>query len=86
MNQTNVLALISGLRLAIGFPIAHLNRRPVKGEWRVDERTTFMEYLCNERDYGGSEDSSGIVDGMPFLGYIFLLVKKIVKTNKHTSK
>ena len=20
-----------------------------KGEWRVDERTTFMEYLCNKR-------------------------------------
>ena len=34
-----------------------------------------MEYLCNESSYGGSEGSSGIIDGMPFSGYIFLPIK-----------
>ena len=29
---------------------------------------------------------SGIVDGMPFGGNLFLPVKKIVKTNEQTSK
>ena len=37
-----------------------------KGEWSVMERTTFMEYLCNGRSWGGSEGSFGIVGGMPF--------------------
>ena len=36
-----------------------------KGEWSVAERTTFMEYICNERSKDGSEGSSGIVDGIP---------------------
>ena len=35
-----------------------------------------MEYLFNDRSYGGPEGSSGIVDGMPFLGYIFWPITK----------
>ena len=33
-----------------------------------------------------SGGSSGLVGGMPFSGNLFLHVKKIVKTNKQTSK
>ena len=35
-----------------------------------------MEYLCNERSQGRSEGSFGIVDGMPFLGNLFLSIEK----------
>ena len=34
------------VQLSIKYTIGNLMD---KGEWRVDERTTFMEYLCNER-------------------------------------
>ena len=37
-----------------------------------------MEHLCNERSKG-SKGSSGIDDGMPILGNLFLPVKKILK-------
>ena len=47
-------------------------------EWSGAKRTTFMEYLFN--------DSSGIVNGMPFSRNLFFARKEIVKPNKHSSK
>ena len=86
----NIADLMANGNLLIIFKREHkisLNlSKTDKGEWRVDERTTFMEYLCNETSYGGSEGSSGIFNGMLFSWHLFLSVKKIVKTNKHSSK
>ena len=57
-------------------PLVHIMD---KGEWSVAERTTFMEYLCNERSQGGSEGSFGIIDGMHFSGNISFAKKKLFK-------
>jgi len=53
----------------------------LKGEWSVAERTSFMEYLCNQRSYGGSKGSPRIVDGMPFSGNLFSPIKSLKQTN-----
>ena len=37
-SKVTILRMLAGGSLNTG-----------KGEWRVDERTTFMEYLCNKR-------------------------------------
>ena len=57
------------------------NQTNPKGDLKVDERTTFMEYLCNEWNQGyrlNRHWNAHLVEP-------FLLMKKKNKFNKYTS-
>ena len=47
-------------------------------------RTTFVVHLCIERSEGGAKGTPRILEGMPILKNLFLIRKKIAKTNEHT--